>query len=75
MKPAEAAPEPGQYDGYIKGFGSDVKGISMGGKYQTSYDPTLGPGTYDAAGAIDRTMSRSRSAKITEPEFKRPKAE
>ena len=46
-RPPEMLPEPGQYESPVK-FGKGLKGIDMGKKYETKYDPNLGPGTYQA---------------------------
>lgn len=66
-KPREYSPDPGQYDRHIKEFGSDVKSFTIGGKYQHKYDPTLGPGTYEASQAILSTLPKSQSLIIREP--------
>lgn len=74
-RPDEHSPEPGQYDGAVKNFGSETKKFTIGGKYIHKYDPNLGPGYYEGAKAQKSTLSRSQSAVIREPQFKGRPAE
>lgn len=63
-------PEPGQYDGAAKQFGSETKKFTIGGKYVTKYDANLGPGYYEADKAQRSTLSRSQSmAVMHQPRF------
>ena len=75
QKPQEHVPEPGQYDGAVKNFGSDTKKFTIGGKYQHKYDPNLGPGYYNGDMALKSTLTRSQSAVIRQPQFKARPAE
>lgn len=57
-------PEPGQYDGASKQFGSETKKFTIGGKYVHKYDPNLGPGCYEADKAQKSILSRSQSMAV-----------
>jgi hypothetical protein len=45
-------PDPGQYDGHIKPFGSSPNKMTIGGKYKHNYDANPGPGLYEPEGAL-----------------------
>jgi len=66
QRPAEALPDPGQYDGSFKKFGDGAKPFRIGEKKETKYDPSLGPGYYQQDEAMRSTLPRSQAAVIKE---------
>lgn len=74
-RPKEYNPDPGQYDGHLTPFGSDVKKFTMGGKYKWKADQNPALGTYDVDTGYNLTQYNNRSATIRKEvsPFRRPK--
>ena len=65
-KREERNPSPGQYDGHLKSFGSDVKGsVDFGNKYITKVDRNPGVGYYNPNESMTKSKSVSTIIKKT----------
>ena len=65
-------PDPGQYDGNLKAFASDLKKVDFGRKYEFKVDSNPRVGQYDTDNKAIKPSSKS--AQIREPTstYKRP---
>ena len=73
-RPKESNPDPGQYDGHLKKFGSDVKAFTMGKKYKQKYNDNPPVGGYDIERGESATKFQNRSVIIRPPTspYRRP---
>ena len=55
-KKHEGTPAPGQYDGHLQPFGSNMKGVTMGSKYEFKPDSNPPVGYYD----VDRGLNMTK---------------
>lgn len=60
-------PGPGEYDGYIKPFGSNMNNVTFGRKIETKLDNGVPPiGLYDHVKSFEKTKPRVRGTILEE---------
>ena len=58
-RPAEASPEPGQYQSKTITFGENLNKVDMGRKYEFKVDSNPVPGQYNTDASVVKTKSHA----------------